>query len=80
MTDRERMFNGKPLSEVANVMAGCMTNSQNDQAAKAEFFLRQTEAQIQTASATVKYTRYMFWSVVVLALASIANLIVVLVK
>ncbi len=71
---------GKSLDEVADFMAGVTAGSGNDQAAKAEFLRRQTEFQrqateaaIQTASETQRYTRYMFWSVVILAASSLLS-------
>lgn len=65
----------KSLDEVARHMAGCQPNSQNDQEARAEFLRRQTAAAQETARATQKYTRYMFWSVVVLAASALGTLL-----
>ena len=63
-------------------MAGVTQGSLNDQMAKAEFALLQTnlqkeatEASKQTALYTQRYTRYMFWSVVILALSSFASFV-----
>jgi Na+-driven multidrug efflux pump len=68
-------------------MAGGESGSRNDQRAKAEFMLRQTRAQIAAAQATEEtarytreYTRYMFWSVVVLALSALGNFILEIIK
>lgn len=62
----------KPLGELANFMGGVTAGSSNSQVASAEFLRRQkefqqqaTNATIQTAAETQRYTRYMFWSVVV---------------
>lgn len=79
-TGRSRLFDGKPNEVVADVMAGCQTSSENDQMAKAEFYLRQTNAIMETATHTKRYTRYMFWSVVVLALSSVAEVLISLMK
>lgn len=65
---REQLFKDKPLSEIADAMGNSQANSQNDQTAKAEFPLRQTDAIEQTAKQTALYTKYMFWSVVLLAI------------
>ncbi len=72
---------GKSFEEVAEYMGGVTPGSLNDQ--KAEFMLRQTEFQKdaaeaakQTALYTRRYTRYMFWSVVILALSAVANLVI----
>lgn len=59
-----------PLDEVARFMGDSMAGSMNDQAGQAEFLRRQTQAAQDTAAATQKYTRYMFWSVVVLTLSA----------
>lgn len=75
------MFAHKPLEAVANAMAGCEPGSQMDQIARAEFLFRQTDAQLgaarateETARATSRYTRYMLWSVVVLAVSAFGTL------
>lgn len=80
---RESQFGGKPHDTVADFMATSGAGSPNDQQAHAEFLLRQTQfherqaaATEKAAAATEKYTRYMFWSVVVLAIASVAQLAV----
>ncbi|MGD0596882.1 MAG: hypothetical protein ABSA64_05090 [Sedimentisphaerales bacterium] len=63
------------LEYVSQMMAGCQPNSMNDQKAKAEFYRRQTLAIQETATATKKYTFYMFISVVLLLISVIGNLI-----
>ncbi|EKD73163.1 MAG: hypothetical protein ACD_45C00426G0005 [uncultured bacterium] len=75
MTKRDELFKDQPLEKVADVMAGCLTDSINDRAAQAEFCMRQTRAVIDTADATKKYTKYMFWSVVILAVSSVVNVL-----
>jgi len=87
MSNRASLFEGKSLEFVADMMAGSDPGSNYGQAAKAEFMLRQTKAQIsaacateETAKATKKYTRYMFWSVVVLALSALGSLVITLVS
>jgi hypothetical protein len=74
---------GKSLEEVADFMAGVGPGSPNDQVAKAEFLLRQTQSQEKasraaqdTAEYTQRYTRYMLWSVVILAISAIGSLVV----
>lgn len=71
---RELLIVSKSLDEVADIMAGCTAGSVNDQTAKAEFLLRQTdylrqqtehqkcaaEFAKETADFTKQYTRYMF--------------------
>ena len=81
-TKREEMFENESLEKIADVMAGGEPRSRNDLTARAEFMLRQARAQIaaaqateQTAHYTRKYTRYMFWSVVILALSALGNFI-----
>jgi hypothetical protein len=73
-------FDGKAHEEVANYMATKMVNSQEDQAARAEFLLRQTNFMERQALATEKYTKYMFWSVVVLAASSLITLLIQIFK
>lgn len=80
-----RQLAGKSLEEIADFAAGITTGSPNDQMAKTEFLLRQTffqqqaaEAAIKTATETQRYTRYMFWSVVVLAVSSVLTFAVAL--
>jgi hypothetical protein len=63
------------IEDVARRMAAGMAGSPADQAARAEFARRQTVAAQDTASATQKYTRYMFWSVVVLAASAFGSLL-----
>lgn len=84
---RKELFDGKSLEEVADFMSEHQPNGGYDQAAKAEFLLRQTQflerqalAAEQTARATAEYTRYMLWSVVILAGSSVLTLIVTLLK
>ena len=86
-TEREKSFNGQPLERVADTMAGCQAGSHNDQVTRAEFLLRQTKAQIdaahaaeETARYTRKYTRYMFWSVVVLAASALGTFVLEILK
>jgi hypothetical protein len=93
-TEREKYFDGQPLERIADVMAGCQPNSTNDQTSRAEFLLRQTQFQKEAAEAsresagaaremadyTKKYTRYMFWSVVVLAASSLGSLTIQIIQ
>ena len=73
MGDWSGDLSDKSLEEVARHMAGSQPSSQNDQESRAEFMRRQTEAAQGTAEATRKYTRYMFWSVVVLASSALGT-------
>lgn len=79
-TRRAQTFDGQSNEKVADIMAGCAESSKNDQMAKAEFFLRQTNAIMNTAEHTKRYTRYMFWSVIILATSSLAQIIVALLQ
>ena len=79
---REQSVARKSLDVVAEFMAGVTPGSPNDQVARAEFLLRQTEFQRDAAAAaketaiyTQRYTRYMFWSVVILALSAAGTLL-----
>ena len=72
---------GKALEEVADFMARGNAGSLSDQIAKSEFALRQTlfqedvaKAAKETADYTQRYTRYMFWSVVILAISAFGSL------
>ena len=70
----------KTLEEVSEHMAGGQPGSPADQEARAEFLRRQTEAVIETAKHTKRYAKYMFWSVVFLALSAFATFLLVLFK
>jgi thiaminase len=85
MHDR-KLVSQLDLSQVADSMAATQPGSQNDQVAKAEFLFRQTQfverqakAAEETAAATKRYTRYMLWSVVILAASSVLTAVVTLV-
>jgi hypothetical protein len=87
MSSSRRQLAGKSPEEVAEFMAGVTQGSLNDQMAKAEFSLLQTnlqkeatEAAKETARYTQRYTRYMFWSVVILAASSLASFILALLQ
>ncbi len=67
------------LDEVSEHMVGGQATSQVDQEARAEFLLRQTKAVEETALHTKRYTKYMFWSVVVLALSALGSFLIVLI-
>ena len=80
MNSITRQLAGKTPEEVADFMASVTPGSPNDQMAKSEFALIQTnyqkaaaDAAVETAQHTQRYTRYMFWSVVILALSSAAS-------
>ena len=66
------------LDEVSDYMARGQAESQVDQEGRAEFLLRQTKAVEETALHTKRYTKYMFWSVVVLALSALGNFLIAL--
>jgi hypothetical protein len=64
------------LDELAERLAEHEPNTVKWQAAMAEFTRRGAVAANETADATQRNARYMLWSVVVLTIASIANVIV----
>ena len=75
-------LDGEPLSEVARMMASCQPGSFNDQTAKAEFFLRQTQFQEkvakaaeETAKQTSRSVKYMLWSVIALTASVIVKVV-----
>ncbi len=75
-------FEGKPLEHVADLMAKGEPESRLAHWARAEFYLRQTQFQERaaqaaeaTARSTAQYTRYMFWSVLVLAASVLASFV-----
>lgn len=70
----------RSLEEVSDHMASGETASQFDQEARAEFLFRQTMAVEDTAKHTKRYTTYMFWSVVILALSMLGNFIIAILK
>lgn len=83
MQSLRQQLSGKSLEEVADFMANVTPGSPNDQIAKAEFLLLQTKFQIEASQAakdtalyTRSYTRYMFWSVVILAVSAVGSLVV----
>lgn len=61
------------LDDVAGRMIAGMPGSQAELEAQAEFLRRQTVAAQDTAVATQRYTKYMLWSVVVLALSALGT-------
>ncbi len=74
---------GKPLEHVADFMARGNPGSISDHIGRTEFLLRQTEFQRdvakaakETADYTQRYTRYMFWSVVFLAVSAFGGLLI----
>jgi hypothetical protein len=89
---REEVLSLMSLDAVADMMSNHVPGSPHFHQAEAEFRLRETVAQIsaaeaqeeaaRAATATAAYTsasaRYMKWSVIVLAAASVANLAVAL--
>jgi hypothetical protein len=76
MTDGIERLHDLSVDDVARHMARGQANSQVDQEGRAEFARRQTLAAQETATATQRYTRYMFWSVVVLAASALGTLII----
>jgi hypothetical protein len=84
--DRQ-VLGDQSLDDLTDRMASVTIGSPNDQAVRAEFLRRQTLAAIEAAKAaenTAKFTRdsarYMLWSVAVLAISSVATLIVTIWK
>jgi hypothetical protein len=83
MSSLRDQISGKTLEQVADFMANVTPGSPNDQTAKAELLLRQTqfqreasEAAKDTAEHTKRYTRYMLWSVIILAVSAAGSLII----
>lgn len=73
--------------DVSERMATAGTSLDTKNATKAEFLLRQTvaakgatEAAKDTATYTKRYTKYMFWSVVILAASAFCNFIIALLQ
>jgi hypothetical protein len=82
MNTPRRQLAGKTPEEVAEFMASVTSGSPNDQMARAEFALLQTnfqkdaaQAAKETALHTQRYTLYMFWSVVILAFSAVASFV-----
>jgi len=82
-----REHRNKTLEELSDEMVRGDETSTVDFKARAEFLLRQTEfverqtkAVEETSKDTRRYTRYMFWSVIVLALSALANLLITIFK
>jgi hypothetical protein len=59
------------LDELPNLRSG--KERRSDEALTFEFLRRQTKAQIESAEYAKQSVRWMFWSVVVLAAASVAT-------
>lgn len=78
MTVHRPDYASMTLDEIADRMAGAQPGSQVDHVAKCEYLLRQTRSQLETSVATRASARYILLSVLVLALASVANLVVTL--
>lgn len=68
-----REFENKILEEIAERMGESDKSSRVDQRAQAEFLLRQTKAVQDTAEHNRKYAKYMFWTVVIMAISFILN-------
>ncbi len=71
------------LEELETFLTGGVGGSTRATRGHAEFLRRQTQAQLDaaeaakaTAKATEQYTRYMLWSVLLLAASVVGNLIV----
>jgi hypothetical protein len=82
MADRRTNFEGKSLSEVADMLADSGSESDLAHAARAEFLMRQTQFQERAATAaeetsrhTRRYTLYMLWSVIILTLSAFGSLL-----
>jgi hypothetical protein len=91
---REKLLAPMSLEELADFMSNADASGSANQAAKTEFLLRQTKLQEAATGATreaaeaerktARYTRrnafYMLLSVIVLAIASVANVLVSIFK
>ncbi len=80
-------FDGISLEEVARRIADADPNSHTAHHGRTEFLLRQSqwqhaaaEATERTAKSTAEYTKYMFWSVVILAGSALASFIIELIR
>ena len=68
------LLKDKSLDELSEYMQDAMSTSEADYRGRTEFLKRQTVAIQETAEHTKKYTKYMFWSVVLLLLSVIGTL------
>lgn len=73
MAEGRNKFADKTLDELSELMAGCQTNSLQDQAIRAEFLRRQTEAQIDAANATTRSAYGVLATVAVALLGLVAS-------
>lgn len=67
MADHQNQFADRTLDELSYLLTGCQPNSAQDQAIRAEFFRRQTEAQIDAAEATKRSAYGVLATVVIMA-------------
>jgi folate-binding Fe-S cluster repair protein YgfZ len=80
--DHRDEFRDMTNSQVAEFMLKAAPDSVNDYRGRVEFLLRQTEYQEraalateQAAKSTARYTKYMFWSVIVLAASVLVSIL-----
>ena len=85
LRDRNKAFGGKSIEEIADFMIEKAERLEGTvyYAGHVEFMYRQTKAQQDAACATEatakytkQYTRYVFWTVVIMAVSMIAKLII----
>ncbi len=65
MATGRNQFADRTLHELAELGAGCMVGSLQDQAVRAEFLRRQTQAQIEAAHATKRSALWVLFAAVV---------------
>jgi hypothetical protein len=74
MVEERNKLANKTLDELSDLMAGCAPNSLQDQAVRAEFLRRQTQAQIDAASATIKSAYGVLATVAVAVIALLVSI------
>lgn len=81
-TRHDKLLDEKPLPEIADFLAKSAPNSPDSHVARAEFLLREAQfaerqalAAEETMRQTARYTKYMFWSVTLLAVSVISSIV-----
>lgn len=68
-----REFENKRPEEIAERMGEADQGSRVDQRAQAEFLLRQTKAIQDTAEYNRRYAKYMFWTLIIMAMSLLVS-------
>ena len=76
MTNTRDKFKSLDLEGVADNMAGSQPGSKNAHEANTEFIYRNAKAQREIADTSKKSITIMMWSVIVLAISSLINLVI----